>query len=83
MNVSEIIISFDPASGRNREEILAELRAILEELRNSTGILTSVEQPLAHLISHMISGVKARVGIKLYGDDLTILRQKANEIKPR
>ena len=43
--------------------------------------MISAEQPLAHLISHMLSGVKAQVGIKLYGDDLTTLRNKANEIK--
>src|SRR5690606_24414542 len=45
------------------------------------GIVTSVEQPLAHLISHMLSGVKAQIGIKLYGDDLDMLRRKANEIQ--
>jgi len=78
VNVSEIIISFDPNSGRDREEVLEELR---EELTQITGVTISAEQPLAHLISHMLSGVKAQVGIKLYGDDLTILRQKANEMK--
>jgi CzcA family heavy metal efflux pump len=78
VNVSEIIISFDPKSGRSREEILAELR---EELTQVPGVVISVEQPLAHLISHMLSGVKAQVGIKLYGDDLDVLRRKANEMK--
>ncbi len=78
VNVSEIIISFDPHSGRSREEILAELR---EELTQVPGVVISVEQPLAHLISHMLSGVKAQVGIKLFGDDLNILREKAAEIK--
>lgn len=78
VNVSEIIISFDPNSGRSREEILAELR---EELTQVPGVMITAEQPLAHLISHMLSGVKAQVGIKLFGDDLTTLRNKANEIK--
>lgn len=78
VNVSEIIISFDPDSGRSREEILEEIR---EELTQVPGVVISAEQPLAHLISHMLSGVKAQVGIKLYGDDLNILRQKANEMK--
>ncbi|MDX1962023.1 MAG: efflux RND transporter permease subunit [Pirellulales bacterium] len=78
VNVSEIIISFDPNSGRSREEVLEELR---EELTQIPGVVISAEQPLAHLISHMLSGVKAQVGIKLYGDDLNILRQKADEMK--
>ncbi|MGC4004708.1 MAG: efflux RND transporter permease subunit [Pirellulales bacterium] len=77
-NVSEIIISFDPHLDRSREEILEEIR---EELTQVPGVVISAEQPLAHLISHMLSGVKAQVGIKLYGDDLNILRQKANEMK--
>lgn len=78
VNVSEIIISFDPNSKRSREEILEEIR---EELSQVPGVVISAEQPLAHLISHMLSGVKAQVGIKLYGDDLHILRRKANEMK--
>jgi CzcA family heavy metal efflux pump len=78
VNNSEIIINFDPNSGRSRDEILEEIR---EELSHVPGVAVSVEQPLAHLISHMLSGVKAKVGIKLYGDDLEILRRKANEMK--
>jgi HME family heavy-metal exporter len=78
VNVSEIIASYDPHTTRSREEILDDLR---EALADIPGIVTSVEQPLAHLISHMLSGVKAQVGIKLYGDDLEILRRKADELK--
>ncbi|MGE0769241.1 MAG: efflux RND transporter permease subunit, partial [Hyphomicrobiaceae bacterium] len=78
VNVSEIIVSFDPNSGRSREEILEDIR---EELSQVPGVVIAAEQPLQHLISHMLSGVKAQVGIKLYGDDLTILRTKANEMK--
>ena len=78
VNASEIIISFDPDSGRGREEVLEELR---EELTQVPGVVVSVEQPLSHLISHMLSGVKAQVGIKLYGDDLGLLRRTAEKMK--
>jgi len=78
VNVTEFVASLDPHSDRSREEVLEEIR---EALADVPGIVTSVEQPLAHLISHMISGVKAEVAIKLYGDDLDVLRSKANEMK--
>jgi len=78
VNASEIIVSFDPAAGRGREEVIEELR---EELTQVPGVVISVEQPLAHLISHMLSGVKAQVGIKIYGDDLGILRRTADRMK--
>jgi len=77
VNVSEFIISFDEESERGREEVLDEIR---EAMADIPGLVTTVEQPLAHLISHMISGVKAQVGIKIYGEDLTVLRNKAKEM---
>ena len=79
VNMTEIIVSFDPDCGRSREEILDDIR---EAMADIPGIATSVEQPLAHLISAMLSGVKAQVAIKLYGDDLDVLRTKAQEMKP-
>lgn len=51
------------------------------ELSEVPGAMISAEQPLAHLISHMLSGVKAHIGIKVYGDDLTVLRSTAAKIK--
>ncbi len=78
VNVTEIIASLNPHSPRSRQQILDDVR---ERLANIPGIVVAVEQPLAHLISHMISGVKAQVAIKLYGDDLGVLRRKAGEMK--
>ncbi|MGI9177862.1 MAG: efflux RND transporter permease subunit, partial [Pirellulales bacterium] len=78
VNASEVIVSFDPTAGRDREEVLEELR---EELTQVPGVVIAVEQPLAHLISHMLSGVKAQIGIKLYGDDLGTLRRTAEQMK--
>lgn len=77
VNVTEFFASMDE-SERSREEVLEDIRERLEDV---PGIVTSTEQPLAHLISHMISGVKAQVGIKLYGDDLDTLRRNAGSIE--
>jgi len=78
VNVTEIIASIDPQTERSREEVIEEID---EALADIPGIVTSVEQPLAHLISHMLSGVKAQVAIKLYGDDLDVLRREARKIQ--
>jgi CzcA family heavy metal efflux pump len=78
VNMSEFLIELDPTSPRSREEQLNEIRSAMESI---PGIVTAVEQPIAHLISHMLSGVKAQVGIKIYGDDLDLLRQKAEAVK--
>ncbi len=77
VNVTEFFASMDE-SDRSRNEILDDIRKQLEDV---PGIVVSVEQPLAHLISHMISGVKAKIGVKLYGDDLETLRRNAKLIK--
>ncbi|MCL4117943.1 UNVERIFIED_CONTAM: hypothetical protein GTU68_053494 [Idotea baltica] len=77
VNMSEIIIDLNPNSPLTREQQLEEIR---EAMADIPGIVTAVEQPIAHLISHMISGVKAQIGIKVYGDDLDVLRRKAQEM---
>jgi CzcA family heavy metal efflux pump len=78
VNMTEFIITFSPESGRSREQVLDEIR---EAMADIPGIVTSVEQPLAHLISAMLSGVQAQVAIKLYGDDLEVLRDTLQEMK--
>jgi CzcA family heavy metal efflux pump len=78
VNVSEIIVTIDPDSGRTREQILDDIR---HQLADVPGTVVSAEQPLQHLISHMLSGVQAQVAIKLYGDDLATLRRTANAMK--
>ena len=78
VSASEYILELDPQSPRSREEQLAEIRDAMNEI---PGITTAVEQPISHLISHMLSGVKAQIGIKIYGDDLDVLRRKAQEME--
>jgi CzcA family heavy metal efflux pump len=78
VNVSEMILALDPNSERDREAILEDIR---HELGEIPGIVSSVEQPIAHLISHMLSGIKAQIGIKIYGEDLVELRKIAHQMQ--
>ena len=78
VNTTELIASIDPTVSESRQETLEKIR---EAVAHIPGVTVSVEQPIAHLISHMLSGVKAQVGIKLYGEDLDLLRKKAQEMR--
>jgi len=79
VSASEYILAMNPDAGRRRDEILADLLALLR--RETPGVDIEVEQPLAHLISHMISGVYAQIAIKVHGDDLDELIAIADRIK--
>ncbi len=79
VNSGEYILSMNPESGRHREEIIKQL---LAELRDEVpGVDIEVEQPLAHLISHMVSGVFAQIAIKIVGDDVDTLQQISERVR--
>jgi CzcA family heavy metal efflux pump len=79
MEVNSTEIEFELAtSKRPRSEILADIRARMAEI---PGALTSVGQPISHRIDHLLSGVQAQVAIKIFGDDLETLREKAEAIR--
>ena len=78
-NENQYIVVIDPESRRSRDEVLAALQAALEE--EVPGVAIEVEQPLAHLMSHMLSGVNAQIAIKVFGDDLDTLERLAGEVR--
>jgi HME family heavy-metal exporter len=79
VSASEYIVSMNPDSGRSREEVLEEILSALRD--EAPGVDIEVEQPLAHMISHMVSGVYAQIAIKIHGDDLTTLAALAQRVK--
>lgn len=54
--------------------------AIREHLGAVPGVLTNFTQPIAMTVDELMEGVRAELAIKLFGDDLEILKQKADEI---
>lgn len=65
-------------SDRTREEVIGDVR---EQLAVIPGISVSVGQPISHRLDHLQSGVRAAIAVKLFGDDLGVLRSKAEEIR--
>ena len=55
--------------------------AVLEELRQKVSLLpgtnVTIGQPISHRIDHMLSGTRANIAVKIFGDDLPTLRQLA------
>jgi len=77
VSVNELDIEFNE-SGRPREEVFAEIR---ERLNTIPGVFVNIGQPIGHRLSHMLSGVNAKIVVKLHGPDLEVLRSKGAEIE--
>jgi CzcA family heavy metal efflux pump len=59
--------------------------AVLEELRQKASLLpgtnVTIGQPISHRIDHMLSGTRASIAVKIFGDDLQVLRQLAAQVQ--
>lgn len=75
IHVSEIEVLMEPRA--NKEQVASEIRARLSVLPVSV----IVGQPISHRIDHMLSGVRAEIAVKIFGDDLPTLRRLAEELR--
>lgn len=77
VNVSEIEAPF-VLNKRSRDEFLADVRQQLGTLK---GVNVEIGQPISHRIDAMLSGTKANIAIKLFGNDLNKLFNLGTQIK--
>jgi CzcA family heavy metal efflux pump len=63
---------------RPKEEVLQEIR---DKTTLMPGMNITVGQPISHRIDHMLSGVRANVAVKVFGDDLATLRILAKDVQ--
>lgn len=81
VNLSDIYVTLKPKSEWKTAETKEELvEKMVEELKHIPGINYNITQPIAMRVDELVSGVKSDVAIKLFGDDLKILKEKADEI---
>ena len=65
-------------SARPRAELLAELRRGFSTL---PGTNVTIGQPISHRIDHMLSGTRANIAVKVFGDDLSTLRRLGEHVR--
>jgi len=80
INVSEIMVNLLPKEQRKRPlaEMLKEMR---KQLSRIPGVLFIFEQPVENKLTEMLTGLKGQLAIKIFGPDLQVLAQKAEEVR--
>lgn len=61
----------------SREELIDEMRESLEKI---PGVSISFSQPIQCRIDELVAGTKAQLILKLFGEDIDLLKSKADEI---
>jgi CzcA family heavy metal efflux pump len=70
VNFSELEVGLKLKRGQ-REEVLRDIR---QQVTGIPGLSVNVGQPISHRIEHLVSGVRASVAVKIFGQDLDQLR---------
>jgi HME family heavy-metal exporter len=78
VHYSEIDVDLNPSS-RSKPEILADIRHRLAVLP----VAVNVGQPISHRLDHLLSGVRAEIAVKVFGDNLGTLRTVAEDLRQR
>jgi heavy metal efflux system protein len=82
LELTDIFIALHPRDRWKRagtqDELAAEMKAELEDM---PGMRMSFLQPIEMRVNEMIAGVRSDVGVKVFGDDLDVLKATAREIE--
>jgi CzcA family heavy metal efflux pump len=64
--------------GRRHAEVVADIRDKITVLPN---VAVNIGQPISHRLDHIMSGIRAQIAVKVFGDDLRELRMAAHDIE--
>lgn len=79
---NEINVGLKPqaewTTAHSREELI---RILQKDLGEHPGVLLNFSQPIATRVDELLSGVRAQIAIKLFGEDLSVLESKGRDIE--
>ena len=82
VELSDVFVTLRPREHWKRARTQAELvEAMRKELEGLPGERLAFTQPIEMRVNEMVAGVRSDLGVKLFGDDLDLLRAKAREIE--
>jgi heavy metal efflux system protein len=82
IELSDIFVTLNPRERWKKAHTQAELVELIHrELRDMPGQRIAMTQPIEMRLNEMVSGVRADVAVKLFGDDFAVLAAKAREIE--
>lgn len=81
VNLSDVYVTLKPRSewktATTKDELVEKMTA---ELKHVPGVNYNITQPIAMRVDELVSGVKSDIAIKLFGDDLKTLKEKADRM---
>ncbi|MFZ9862761.1 MAG: efflux RND transporter permease subunit [Gemmataceae bacterium] len=82
VELTDIFISLKPRNQWTRAITQESLCVLIEkELRTIPGLKFAFSQPIEMRINEMLAGTRSDLSVKLFGDDLQVLKSKAEEIE--
>ena len=80
-NLSDMFVILKPKDEWKDAKTMDDVKdRIREEFEKIPGIGLNITQPIAMRVDELISGVKSQIAVKLFGDDMDTLKEKAEEI---
>lgn len=81
VEISDVIVTLKPreewTTAKTKDELVDKMREAMSEL---PGVASSFSQPIALRVDELVSGVKSAIGIKIFGDDLDVLKEKGEAV---
>jgi cobalt-zinc-cadmium resistance protein CzcA len=81
VEISDVIVTLKPKeewkTAKTKDALVEKMREALEEL---PGVASSFSQPIALRVDELVSGVKSAVGIKIFGEDLDVLKEQGEKV---